>query len=452
MSILVDKNRRILPPLKFEAWWEVSRAGLVGLVFGSMVILVYMAAFNFISWFNTLLFEDINRGTIVFFATITTLLSFRLLTVGVQSMVDRTFFPDTANFRDEIDQAIRTLTEINTRQDLQEFLTRKLPRQLQVDGIFLHQHSQSLLRYALTLPLSMGNRSMGYLTIGPKQSGRSFSYKERAMLKPLQDQVSLVLSAIQLAEAREEAEKVAQLKSNFVTNISHQLHTPLNTVINSTGLVADGTLGDIDPEPADFRHRAVQGSEFLMNLLEEIVDSAKIESGELTLRLDEVDLSDVLEDALSIVRSTLQHRTIELRVEIADNLPPLTADHTRIRQVLLNLLSNAVKFTKEGLICVKAWENRGTVFISVEDTGIGIAKENISLIFEDYQQVSTEELKDLQFERRRHVGTGLGMPITKALVELHGGRIWVDSEPGQGSVFTFTLPLLESGSEHGNES
>jgi signal transduction histidine kinase len=287
----------------------------------------------------------------------------------------------------------------------------------------------------------MGSRSMGYLTIGPKASDRSYSLEERTIFKNLQDQVSLVLSAIQLAEAREKAERVSQLKSNFVTNISHQLHTPLNTVINSTGLVADGMLGSISEEQADYLNLAVQGSEHLMILLQEILDIAKIESGELKLRVAAMNLNDVLEEIVSIVKgSMLQDRPLEIKLEVADNLPILFADRTRVRQVLLNLLSNAIKFTPEGDIYVKAWEHRNFVHVSVEDTGIGIAEENLALIFEDYQQVLAAD--GVEFKRRRHLGTGLGMPISKALVELHGGQIWVESEQGKGSTFTFTLPLL----------
>ena len=151
-----------------------------------------------------------------------------------------------------------------------------------------------------------------------------------------------------------------------------------------------------------------------------------------------------------MVRGTLQDKPIELNVNLADNLPLITADRTRIRQVLLNLLSNAMKFTPKGSIWVRSWENRGTVFISVEDTGIGIAPHNLSLIFEDYQQITATAHMDLKLERRRHLGTGLGMSIAKALVELHGGRIWVESEQGKGSIFTFTLPQMAAGTKNGN--
>jgi signal transduction histidine kinase len=118
--------------------------------------------------------------------------------------------------------------------------------------------------------------------------------------------------------------------------------------------------------------------------------------------------------------------------------------------VLFNLLSNAAKFTKEGFITLNAWREQNLVFVSVEDSGIGIAQENLALIFEDYQQVAGKGQGEIQFELRRHAGTGLGMPISKALVELHGGRIWVESELGRGSIFTFTLPITRYETKNGH--
>lgn len=442
---------RKLLRLKFEAEWEIVRAGLIWVGSALMTVLVYTAFFVLISWFFNLLFtQDPHQATIIF-STLLTLLSLRLLKKEAQRVVDNLFFPDTANFEDKIDSASRFLTQVNKREGLYRFLEKQIPKQLEVETIFWGDVHQPGAPNSLVLPLQMGTRSLGYLNIGSKISGRSFSYEEKAALEQFKEHISLVLSAIQLAEAREEAEKVARLKSDFITNISHELRTPLNAVINSTGLVADGALGDIDAGQAEYLHRAVQGSEFLLNLLNEILDIAKIEGGQLTLRLGEMDLNEVLEDALSIVKGTLQNKPIELRVEVVDDLPKLIADRVRVRQVLLNLLSNAVKFTKKGTISVKIWYEKKQVFVSVQDTGVGIAEENLPLIFEDYQQVSIGPSEGLQFERRRYLGTGLGMPIAKALVEMHGGKIGVESKLNKGSTFTFTLPLLPEAAKNGNK-
>jgi signal transduction histidine kinase len=448
---LKQKNWR-LPFVIFEAWWEVIRFGLIWMTLAGLVVLVYMALFSLLDWFRVLSFEQASRDSAVFLATLLTLLLLRSLRLGSQSLVDNLFFADTANFKDEVDTACRILADINDREHLWQFMVNDLPSRLKVDGLYLHHYPQSLIRHSITLPLNRGSHSLGYLTIGPKYSGRSFSYEERTILKQLQEQVSLVLSGIQLAEAREEAERVAQLKSNFLTNISHELRTPLNAVINSTGLVADGILGDIGEVPAEYLNRAVEGSEYLMKLLNDILDLTKIESGQLTLRFDEMDLKEVIADTLPIIKATLQDKPVELKLEIAGDLPLLAADRLRVRQVLLNLLSNAAKFTKEGSILVKAWRERNLVLVSVKDTGIGIAPEDQRLIFEDYQQVSAGRHHDFAFERRRHAGTGLGMSITKALIELHRGQIWVESELGKGATFTFTLPVNLNSHKNGNKS
>jgi signal transduction histidine kinase len=441
---------RTLASTRFEAGWQITRFLLTGLSLTLVTMLIYATTFIGVNWLERLLSgSNTGRDSAVILSTLTTLFLLRTLKNGVQILVDYLFFPETANIKEQIDQACRDLTDIKDRESLGEFVMEKLPQQLQLDGIFIHEHPQLLIRNSLTLPLSMGNRSLGYLTIGPKQSGRSFSYEERTALKQLQEQVSLVLSGIKLAEAREEAEKVARLKTTFLTNISHELRTPLNVVINSTALVADGALGEIGAEPADYLNRAVLGSEYLMNILDDILDIAKIEGGQLKLRLELIDLKEVIEEVLPIARSFLQNKPIELKVAVADNIPPFLADRLRIRQVLFNLLSNAAKFTKTGFIFLNAWREQNIIFISVEDTGIGIAEENLALIFEDYQQVAGRGQGEMQFELRRHAGTGLGMPISKALVELHGGRIWVESELGKGSIFTFSLPLARQEAKNG---
>jgi signal transduction histidine kinase len=241
-----------------------------------------------------------------------------------------------------------------------------------------------------------------------------------------------------LTEAREAAEKTGQLKVNFLTNLSHQLRTPLNTVINSTGLVADGALGETNETQAEYLQRAVQGSEHLLKLLNDILDITRIETGQLALHPESVDLQEVIAETLPLVRGLLQNKPVEIKTDLVTDLPTLTADRLRIRQILLNLLANAIKFTQSGYVWVRVRSDDQLVYVSVEDSGIGIPPEKLPLVFEDYQQVSGHS--DIQFERRRQLGTGLGLSITKALVELHSGRISVESEPGRGTTFTFTLP------------
>lgn len=441
-SRTVDKNRTpsLLP--KFEAPWEIVRFGLTTIILGATLILFYFTLFVFVDWFYPGLLGYHSRGITVFLAAVLTLLLYHPLRDGVRSMIDNLFFRDTARITEGVAVACRTMADINDRVYLNQYLAEELPQRLEVDGVYLHQHAPSILiRHAVTLPLKMGQRALGYLTIGPKLSGRSFSAEEREALGDLQEQVSLVLSGIQLAEAREKAERVAQQKNEFITNVSHQIRTPLNVVINSTGLVADGILGEIGQEEAQYLYRAVQGSEYLKKLLNDILDMTKLEIGQLSLQLETIDIHLILDDILPMIQDMLKDKPVEMAFDIAADLPFVVADRLRLRQILLNLLSNAAKFTRQGSITLKIWQKRGWVFFSVVDTGIGIANENLSLIFEDFQQVSIKQPKEAQIERRRHLGTGLGMPITKALVELHAGRIWVESELGVGSRFNFAIPI-----------
>jgi signal transduction histidine kinase len=437
-----DQDRRWLPFLKINTWWEIGRLALMGWGFALAAIFTYLTIFSLIHWFSALLLQEVNRSVAVFATTLTTLLFLRLFYHWSERIVDRLFFPEMAHLKDKIDLLCHELTTIDNRAALEQFLSEKMLTQLQVNEVFLRQEPQPETDKGLTLSLEMGTRFLGFLMIGPKRSGHSFGFTERSALRQLQEQISLVLSGIQLAEAREAVEKADQLKLNFLTNVSHELRTPLNTLINSTGLVADGALGEINEAQAEFLNRSVQGSEHLMKLLDDILDITKIETGQLTLQPEVINLTEVSEEVLPMIRGMLQQKPIELTVEFEDNLPLLRADRLRMRQILLNLLSNAIKFTQKGSIWVRAWLENNLIFVSVEDTGIGIPPEGLPLVFEDYQQLAGQHQQQLQFERRRHLGTGLGLSITRALVELHGGRIWVESELGRGTAFTFTLPPL----------
>lgn len=436
---LPNQNRRWWPWPPIGAAWEIGRLALIWGGFALALIFTYITIFSLIHWFAGMLLQEVNRSLAVFATTLSTLLLLHSLYEWTQGVVDRLFFPDTANFKEKIDLLCQRLTEIDNRERLRQFLSQQIPARLLVEEVHLHTKPRLELANTITLPLEMGSRSLGFLTIGPKRSGRSFGYYEQMALKQLQEQVSLVLSGIQLAEARNAAEKTDQLKLNFLTNISHELRTPLNTVINSTGLVADGDLGEITADQAEYLNRAVEGSEYLMKLLNDILDITKIETGQLTLLPEVTNLREVIEETLPLVNNPLQQKAVSLNVELEDDLPPVMADRLRIRQILLNLLSNAIKFTQKGSIRVRAVLNGTVVSISIEDTGVGMSPESLPLVFEDYRQLVNRQ--QLQFARRRYLGTGLGLSITKALVELHGGKIWVESELGRGSTFTFTLPL-----------
>ncbi len=432
------KNKQPRSWLTLRQWWQTIRIWAIWVLAGLATVFVFLAILTILDWLW--FFFNRSQSPVIVLSTLITLLLTPYLRRWAQNFIDFLFFPETANFKPTIDQACHTLLALNDLSTLKRFLSDRLPARLHVDYILLTDTDDaSEPELGVVLPLAMGERSLGKLYIGPKRSMRSFAPDEIQALKQLQEQVSLVFSVINLREARETAEVTAQLKSNFLTNISHELRTPLNSVINSTGLVADGLLGPISPDQAEFLQRAVNGSEHLMRLLDEILDITKIETGQLTLRREVIDLKEVVESALSMAHGMINDKPVQLHAEIAADLPPALADHLRIRQILLNLLSNALKFTKEGYILVKAWADPSRVYVSVTDTGVGIDEADVPLIFQDYQQVFQKNGQPQT--RRRHLGTGLGMSITRALVELHGGRLKVESRLGYGSTFTFTLPI-----------
>lgn len=428
--------------IHIDAWWQAVRLALIWFGIGLGGMLLFFSLLAAADWLATVFQFGMAPGFLIFMVTLATLFSFKPLSGWVHDLIDQLFFPDTADIRENIEAACRHLPKIANRFRLEHFLVNQLPASLHVDYIVLATEDAAAGQPGLSLPLAMGGRSLGTLVIGPKCSGRSFIVEERLLFQQLQEQVSLLLSVMTLQDARAEAERIDELKDNFLTNISHELRTPLNAVINATGLVADGELGPISPEQADYLSRSVGGSEYLMNLLDDILDITRIESGELTLNLGPVDLKNVVDDVLPLVNGMLQNKDLLLKVELADELPPIIADRLRVRQILLNLLSNAVKFTKAGYILVRAWPEADHLVVSVEDTGIGIATEDQPLIFQDYQQIVDQKREGLDERRPQQIGTGLGMPITQALVELHGGQIGLRSQLGQGTTFTFTLPIV----------
>ena len=235
-------------------------------------------------------------------------------------------------------------------------------------------------------------------------------------------------------EARAQAERSDQVKSAFLASMSHELRTPLNAVINFTKFVAQGDLGPVNEEQQDTLMEAVDSAKHLLNLINDVLDMSKIESDSLNLFIqDDIDLSDILDNSIKTAKALIEDKPIEINSEIAPNLPTIRGDRQRIRQILLNILSNACKFTEEGYITVRASRQNDMIQLAIEDTGLGIAEVDQGLVFEAFKQTNSG--------LRQAGGTGLGMPISKNLVEIHGGKIWLESKPDEGTTFYFTLPI-----------
>lgn len=240
---------------------------------------------------------------------------------------------------------------------------------------------------------------------------------------------------IRLKEAEAAAIKANELKTRFITNLSHELRTPLNAIINFSYILSKSHHGAVTPEQADYLIRIHNSGELLLQIVNDLLDLAKIEAGQMDLFREPVDLAAVSQSILTTIAGLVTDKPVELRAEIPSHLPPVRGDETRLRQVLLNLLGNAAKYTDQGSITLRIVPYPDNmVKVSVIDTGIGIKPQDFGRIFEEFQQ--TQEAFAL-----RKGGTGLGLPITKKFVELHGGQIWVESAPEQGASFHFTLPV-----------
>lgn len=240
----------------------------------------------------------------------------------------------------------------------------------------------------------------------------------------------------ELAHAKEAAEEANRMKTQFLANMSHELRTPLNAILNFTRFLSKERYGSLTTRQQDLQQRVLANGEHLLGLINDILDLAKIESGHVDILRENTDLRPILNGVMATAVGLTKDKDISLSLDAPDELPIVNIDKTRIRQVLLNLLSNAAKFTHYGEITLRVTlQNEQTLCISVQDTGIGIAPEDQSLVFEEFRQVQSDAT-------REYGGTGLGLPISKRLIEMHGGRLWLESMPGIGSTFSFTLPCV----------
>jgi GAF domain-containing protein len=292
-------------------------------------------------------------------------------------------------------------------------------------------------RSLLAVPLLREQRIMGGITIYRRRTG-SFSPE---VIKLLQTFATQSVLAIQNARLfREIEDKSRQIeaanrhKSEFLANMSHELRTPLNAIIGFSEVLGERMFGELNEKQAEYTEDILSSGRHLLSLINEILDLSKVEAGRMELEVATFDLPLAIDNARTFVRERATKHGINLDVTVDERLGDFVGDERKIKQILLNLLSNAVKFTPEGgRIGISARQSDGSVEISVSDTGIGISPEDQSKIFEEFRQVGADYAHKVE-------GTGLGLTLAKKFVELHGGRIWVESEVGKGSTFSFTLP------------
>lgn len=282
---------------------------------------------------------------------------------------------------------------------------------------------------------------------GLRKNGQEFPVE--ISLSPMQTQEGILISSsirdisdrkrfeTVLREKNLQLQKADQAKDMFLASMSHELRSPLHTIIGFTDLLKEELKGPLNQDQHRYIDHILSDSQHLLALINDILDLSKIEAGGLQLHWEVFDTASAIEEVISPLRAQIQAKQIQLETSIDEDLP-LHADHLRFKQVLYNLLSNAVKFTAEGgRIDVVANRRGDFIEIAVKDTGVGIPKEEHESVFDKFHQVgaTTKGVRE---------GTGLGLPITRALVEHHGGRIWLESEPGKGSCFTVAFPAMST--------
>lgn len=242
----------------------------------------------------------------------------------------------------------------------------------------------------------------------------------------------------ELAEKARELAQVSHHKSEFLAHMSHELRTPLNIIIGFSELMLDGVTGKLNEEQRQCLEDVLNSGHHLLSLINEVLDLSKIEAGEMELKLSNIRLHSVIQSLRNEMMPLLTAKKQSFEVDVEEGFPPVRADSDKVRQVLLNLLSNAIKFTPEGgKLKIEAVSENNHGRISVIDNGIGIKKDDQERIFEPFCRLEDQTGK-------KESGTGLGLTIAKQIIEKHSGRIWVESEYGKGSRFTFTLPLAGS--------
>jgi GAF domain-containing protein/anti-sigma regulatory factor (Ser/Thr protein kinase) len=293
-------------------------------------------------------------------------------------------------------------------------------------------------RSILAVPLLREERIVGGLVVWRQETG-SFAPEVVNLLQTFATQSVLAIQNARLFREIEDKSRQIEAanrhKSEFLANMSHELRTPLNAIIGFSEVLGERLFGELNEKQAEYTDDILTSGRHLLSLINEILDLSKVEAGRMELELTSFDLPLAIDNARTFVRERATKHGITLDVAVDERLGDYVGDERKIKQILLNLLSNAVKFTPEaGRIGINAKQTDGAVEISVSDTGIGIAPEDQPKIFEEFRQVGTDYA-------HKSEGTGLGLTLAKKFVELHGGKIWVESEVGKGSKFTFTLPI-----------
>jgi signal transduction histidine kinase len=342
------------------------------------------------------------------------------------------------------DELIRMISEQHA--DFSEAVAQTVEHRVPVQVPDLRDEPSSALndimlragfRARLVIPLIGVQGAVGALVVRRKVPGE-FSKGTINLLQTFAAQSVLAIENANLfheiEEKGHELQMASQHKSQFLANMSHELRTPLNAILGYTELIIDRVYGDIPPKAIATLDRVQANGKHLLGLINDVLDLSKIEAGQLNLTLADYSVKDVVYNVFGAVESLANNKKIQLKVDMAGELPQAHGDERRLTQVLFNLVGNAIKFTDTGEVAIKASSSNGSVTIAVRDTGPGISEADQAKIFEEFQQADSSTTKEKG-------GTGLGLAIAKRIVEMHGGRLWVESQLGQGATFSFMVPV-----------